>query len=114
MQPTPPGLPSRTNTAARVLTWSLVALALVWGFPAQPATYSFLEGYTVLDEANAPGVGTNLAATAGLKYGGFGVDVANGIIYLTRDSSTTEDGRTNTTPGLVAAITTTNGFGGAN
>lgn len=77
------------------------------------APYTFLEGYTVLDEANLPGVGTNVAFTAGIERG-FGVDVDNGIIYISRGFTTTQDGRTNTTAAAFAAITTTNGFGGGN
>lgn len=90
-----------------VLTLGSLPLAL----PAAP--YTFLEGYNVTDEANLPGVGTNLATTAGLERG-FGVDLENGIIYLARGSITTQDGRTNATVGTFAAISTTNGFGGSN
>src|SRR6185295_867174 len=76
------------------------------------APYTFVEGYTVLDETNSPGIGTNLAATAGIKYGNFGADLTSGIVYFAREIST-DDGRTNTTPGLLAVITLTN-FNGAN
>jgi hypothetical protein len=81
---------------------------------ASAAPYTFLAGYNVLDEANSPGIGTNFAATTGLKYGNFGADVAGGIVYLSREFTSTADGRTNTTSGPLAVFTVTNGFNGAN
>lgn len=83
-------------------------------FAVGAAPYTFVAGYNVLDEGNSPGIGTNFGATLGLKYGNFGADLAAGIVYLARDIAATDDGRTNTVPGPVAAIILTNGFNGAN
>ena len=80
---------------------------------ASAATYTFIDGYNVLDEANSPGIGTNLAATAGIERG-FGVDVTNGIIYFAGGKPSTQDGRANRPVGAIAAIVTTNGFDGSN
>ena len=93
--------------------FGIMAGVLVGTLPATAAPYTFISGYNVLDEANSPGIGTNLAATAGFERG-FGVDVANGIIYLARGFASTQDGRTNTLAGAFDAIVTTNGFNGAN
>lgn len=102
----------RRSITALALTGLTASLGFV-ASTAEAAPYTFLEGYNVTDEANLPGVGTNLAATAGQERG-FGVDVENGIIYLARGSITTQDGRTNTAIGPFAVISVTNGFGGSN
>src|SRR6185503_6433010 len=75
------------------------------------AGYSFVEGYNVLDTNNAPAVGTNFAATAGLERD-IAVDSARGIIYMARGATTGASGAPDGRPGGiagVAAIIATNG-----
>ncbi len=92
------------------------ALAAIAATPDGFCAYNFVEGYNVLDTNNAPGIGTNYAATSGAERD-IGVDTARGIIYMARGTLTGAagpDGRPNGVIGIAAIVVTNGARAGSN
>ncbi len=97
----------------RCCAWLFAILVLpLTSLPARAAGYQFVEGYNVLDTNQAPTIGTNYAATAGLERD-IAVDAARGIIYQARGSTTAAD-RPGGTIGIAAIVVTNGAFAGSN
>lgn len=89
---------------------ALAACCLGIVLPGWSAGYTFVEGYNVLDEANAPGLApATFAATSGQERD-IAYDPSRGIVYMARGLTTTGDGRNAVG---IAAIVLTN-YNGSN
>ncbi|MDB6108860.1 MAG: hypothetical protein JWR69_610 [Pedosphaera sp.] len=99
----------------KTLLCSLLAATLGSLIPSTfAAPYTFIEGYTVLDETTSPGIGSNLGQTCAAERD-IAVDSARNIIYIGRgniiNSASPTDGRSTTIQGLAAIVIANNANG---
>ncbi len=92
--------------------WLLATFICALTLQLHAGSYGFVEGYNVLDTNNAPNIGTNFAATAGLERD-IAVDAARGIIYQARGQTSTQD-RPGGVVGIAAIVITNGALPGSN